>query len=375
VGAKAVLECRDKRCRDEMNRAKTALWPTLLDWHFGVSLFAIALSISAPSVLAQGIPASPVVTQMPDNTDRASITATGTIIGTIVDKDGAVISNAKVALTAGPFTTQMQSGDNGAFTFTDVPAGPFQVAVSAPGFADQTQAGVLAAGQEFIVPEVQLVVATTVEVQVTQTRDEIAAEEVRVEERQRVFGVIPNYYVSYVPEPVPLSTRQKFHLGWKFTIDPVSIAFAGVFAGAQQASDSHSGYGQGAQGYAKRFGAAYTDFVTGVFFGNMVFPALLKQDPRYFYKGTGSKKSRFFYAVANAVICKGDNGHWQPNYSSILGSLTSGGISNLYYPASDRGIGLTFENTLIGIGGSAGSAVIQEFFLKKVTSHSHNPQQ
>ena len=82
-------------------------------------------------------------------------------------------------------------------------------------------------------------------------------------------------------------------------------------------------------------------------FGNAIFPALLKQDPRYFYKGTGSKKSRFFYAVANAVICKGDNGRWQPNYSSVLGSLAAGGLSNLYYPASSRnGVGLTFENTL-----------------------------
>lgn len=358
-----------------MNRAKTSLQPYRIRL-VGTSLVSFAIAISAGPMLAQDIPVSSAVSQTPDNNDRPSITATGTIIGTIVDKDGAVISNAKVALTAGPFTTQMRSGDNGAFTFADVPAGPFQVAISAPGFANQTQDGVLTAGQEFIVPEVQLVVATTVEVQVTQTREEIAAEQVRVEEKQRVFGVIPNYYVSYVSEPVPLNAHQKFHLGWKFTIDPVSIALAGIFAGAQQATDSYSGYGQGAQGYAKRFGAAYADFVTGVFFGNMVFPALLKQDPRYYYKGTGSKKSRFFYAVANAVICKGDNGHWQPNYSSMLGSLASGGISNLYYPASDRnGLGLTFENTLIGIGGSAGSAVIQEFFLKKLTSHSHDPQQ
>ena len=358
-----------------MNCDRAALRPTLFDWHVSLSILALALVISVCPILAQDTPISPATSQMSGVNATSSIATTGTIIGTIVDKDGAVIANAKVALTAGSFTKQTKSGDNGAFTFNDVPEGPFQVAISAPGFADQTQTGVLAGGQEFIVPEVQLVVATTVEVQVTQTREELAAQEVHVEEKQRVFGVVPNYYVSYVPDPQPLSARQKFQLGWKFTIDPVSIAIAGIFAGAQQASDSYSGFGQGAQGYGKRFGAAYADFVTGVFFGNMVYPALFKQDPRYFYKGKGSKKSRFFYAVANAVVCKGDNGRWQPNYSSVLGSLTSGAISNLYYPASDRnGIRLTFENTLIGFGGTAGSAIVQEFFLRKLTSHSHDPQ-
>ncbi len=368
--AKAVLGWRHR-----VNCVKTALARTLFDGHVRLPLVAIAIVVSAFPALPQDTPASPVMTPIQDNPVSPPITATGTIIGTIIDKDGAVVSNAKVALTAGSFSTQTQSGDNGAFTFTDVPAGSFQVAISAPGFADQVQTGVLSAGQEFIVPEVQLVVATTVEVRVTQTRQEIAAEEVHVEEKQRVFGVVPNYYVSYAPDPEPLSARQKFHMGWKFTIDPVSIAIAGVFAGVQQATNSYSGYGQGAEGYSKRFGAAYADFVTGVFFGNMVYPALFKQDPRYFYKGTGSKKSRFFYAVANAVVCKGDNRHWQPNYSSVLGSLTSGAISNLYYPASDRnGVALTFENTLIGVGATAGSAVVQEFFLRKLTSHSHDPQ-
>src|SRR6202042_3601118 len=110
----------------------------------------------------------------------------------------------------------------------------------------------------------------------------------------------------------------------------------------QQADNSFSGYGQGAQGYGKRYGAAYADFVTGTFLGSAVLPSVLKQDPRYFYKGTGSTRSRVLYAMANAVICKGDNGHWQADYSGILGALAAGGISNLYYPASSRsGAGLT----------------------------------
>jgi hypothetical protein len=74
------------------------------------------------------------------------------------------------------------------------------------------------------------------------------------------------------------------------------------------------------------------------------------------------------YAVANSVICKGDNKQWQPNYSNILGSLAAGGISNLYYPARDRnGASLTFENAAIGVGATAISNLLQEFVIRKLT--------
>ena len=294
----------------------------------------------------------------------------GTVRGTVVDKDGAAVPNAKVDLAAGAFNAQSASSDDGSFTFKDVPVGAFQLSLSAPGFGTQTLTGVLRAGEDHVVPAVQLAVAATVEVNVTQTREEIAEEQIHVQEKQRLLGVVPNYYVSYPADPQPLNSRQKFQLGWKFAFNPFSLAIAGFTAGIEQANNSYSGYGQGAQGYAKRVGATYADFVSGTFFGGVIFPTLLKQDPRYLYKGTGSKKSRFFYAVANAVICKGDNGHWQPNYSNVLGSLAAGGLSSLYYPASDRnGVALTFENALIGIGGSAAGAVFQEFFSKKLTPH------
>src|SRR5208282_4381345 len=155
---------------------------------------------------------------------------------------------------------------------------------------------------------------------------------------------------------------------WRSTIDPVNFAITGVVAGAQQATDQFSGYGQGAQGYGKRYGASYADLVSGTFIGGAILPSLLKQDPRYFYKGTGSVRSRLLYAIANSVICKGDNGHWQANYSSILGSLAAGGISNLYYPSTDRsGASLTFETALIGTGESAAANLFQEFLVRKLT--------
>jgi hypothetical protein len=183
-----------------------------------------------------------------------------------------------------------------------------------------------------------------------------------------VLGVIPNFYVSYDPNAVPLTSKQKFKLARKTIVDPVTFVLVGGIAGVEQAQNDFSGYGQGAQGYGKRFGAGYADTVAGTFIGSAILPSLLKQDPRYFYKGSGSKRSRILYAIANAVICKGDNGRWQPNYSNILGSVAAGGISNLYYPAQDRnGAGLTFENAAIGIGASAASNLLQEFLIRKLT--------
>jgi hypothetical protein len=156
-------------------------------------------------------------------------------------------------------------------------------------------------------------------------------------------------------------------------VDPVSFGLIGVIAGIQQAQSAFSRYGQGAEGYGKRYGTSYANFVSGTFIGSAILPSLLKQDPRYFYKGSGSKRSRILYALANSVICKGDNGNWQPNYSSILGNLAAGATSNLYYPAKHRdGVGLTFEGGAIGIGATTGANLIQEFFIRKLTRNVPN---
>ena len=182
--------------------------------------------------------------------------------------------------------------------------------------------------------------------------------------------MIPNFYVTYAKDAVPLNTRQKYELACKSTFDPITFVVTGAIAGGQQATNAYSGYGQGAQGYAKRFGATYADITIGTFIGSAILPSVMKQDPRYFYKGTGSFKSRFYYAIANAVICKGDNMKWQLCYSSLLGSLASGAISNAYYPSTDRGVALTFQNFGIGIGATAGVNLLQEFVLRKLTPHT-----
>jgi uncharacterized membrane protein YeaQ/YmgE (transglycosylase-associated protein family) len=306
------------------------------------------------------------------STGEATAAKPGSISGTIVDKDGAVIANAKISLAQDGVTPvrDVRSGNDGQFVFIGVAPGAFHLTVVAPGFATRQESGDLQPGQEYLFPQIQMAVGAIVDVSVTVSPEIVAEEEIHEQEKQRVFGVVPNFYVSYVPDAVPLTKKQKFELGWKSSIDPISFGLAGVLAGLEQADNAFNGYGQGSQGYFKRFGATYADFTIGTFVGNVILPALLKQDPRYFYKGIGSRKSRLGYALANAVICKGDNGRWQPNYSNMLGGLAAGGISNLYYPAANRnGVGLTFENAVLGIAGSAAAGVIQEFFIKKVTPH------
>jgi len=264
---------------------------------------------------------------------------------------------------------EVLSGDDGQFSFANIAPGAFQLTITSGGFATQTSSGILRSGEIYIVPQIALAVATDIaEVKVELSQTEVAEEQIEVEEKQRVLGVIPNFYISYVPDAVPLTSKQKFKLAWKTIVDPVTFAWNGAVAGVEQAQNDFNGYGQGAQGYAKRYGAAYADVVTGTFIGSAILPSLLKQDPRYFYKGTGSKRSRILYAIANAVICKGDNGHWQANYSSIIGSLAAGGIANLYYPAQNRnGAGLTFETALLGTGASAATNLFQEFLVRKLT--------
>jgi hypothetical protein len=322
---------------------------------------------------APGVPVTPASAPQ----DAPGQRQLGSISGTVVDQDGAVIAHVRITLTQPGAHSKIEafSGGDGRFAFAGVMPGPFQLALAASGFAPQEKTGVLPAGENYEMPQIALAVArSNVDVEVTVPTEQIAEDQVRVEEQQRLLGVIPNYYVSYIPHAAPLTTKLKFQLAWKTTIDPVSLVITGGIAGVEQANNAYSGYGQGAQGYGKRFGAAYADFVSGTFIGSAILPSLLKQDPRYFYKGTGSRTSRFLYAVANAVICKGDNGRWQPNYSSIIGGLAAGGISNIYYPAQNRnGASLTFENDLIATGEGAIGNVIQEFFLRKITPHAPSP--
>ncbi len=303
------------------------------------------------------------------------------ILGVVASADGEEYEGALVTLTlkSTGASRLLMTDSSGAFNFLNVPAGDFEIAVSSKGFTTQTVSGVLRSGESWDAHTIVLPMATaTTEVNVTATQADIAEEQFHEEVHQRVLGVVPNFYVTYVPNAPPMTTREKYMLALRWSADPFTLLSTGAVAGMEQAENTFRGYGQGAQGYGKRFGANYADGFIGNLLGGAVLPALFKQDPRYFYKGTGTTRSRILYAIANAVVCRGDNGHTQFDYSGILGSLAAGGISNLYYPAANRnGVGLTFEETGLGTLGSAAGNLFQEFlarrFTPKVPDYAGNP--
>ena len=139
------------------------------------------------------------------------------------------------------------------------------------------------------------------------------------------------------------------------------------WAAVQQGADTQI-WPKDAQGYGKRLGAGLADAATEDLVGNAILPSLLHQDPRYFYQGSGTKKSRALHAILAAFICKGDNGAWQPNYSTWGGSLIATSVSTAYYPSSDRDAAHVFKNFGVGMGLHVGSSLAQEFILGKFTS-------
>lgn len=195
-----------------------------------------------------------------------------------------------------------------------------------------------------------------------QSQQDQAEQQLKQQEHQRILGIIPNFNTTNLQNAAPLSPKQKFHLAFRSAIDPFQFVASGALAGFGQARDDDPGYGQGVEGYAQRYGASYADSADGVLWGNAIYPVLLHEDPRYFRKGSGSFRARFLYAISTTVWTKNDNGTWGPNYANVLGNLTAGGISNLYYPSTNRGIGLTFEGAATVTAEGALGALGVEFW-------------
>jgi hypothetical protein len=304
---------------------------------------------------------------LPGDTGQTQ-TGTGSVSGTVVDQTGTALAGARVTLSIGNASTEEATTDeDGQFFFVNVSPGPFRLSVTASGFEAQTVSGTLSPGEAYSVPKLTVeVVGVNTEVEVMPTA-ELAEVQIKQQEKQRVLGV-PNFYVTYASNAAPLDVNQKFQLAWHSSVDPVTLGLVAATAGIEQAADQYSAFGEGAAGYGRRFGAAYGDAAISTFLGGAILPSIFKQDPRFFFKENGTKKQRILYAIAASVICKGDNGHWEPNYSTILGSLAAGGISNLYYPPQNRDdLAVTFEGTAIGIGANAGANILQEFVVPKLT--------
>jgi hypothetical protein len=303
--------------------------------------------------------------------DQPALEEPGSISGKIVDQSGANIIGAEVKLTCEKQSSALEttSDEDGLFAFSRVLPGPFRLTISSPGLAPQESSGTLQSGEAYVTPVIVLVIPTQViEVHVGLPPEELANVQIKEQEKQRVLGVIPNFYVSYITDAAPLAPKNKFELAWKSASDPITLAGVGVLAGIDQAGDRWPAYGQGTQGYAKRLGATYANVFAATFIGGAIMPSVLKQDPRYFYKGTGSKRSRMLRALGSSVVCKGDNGHWQPNYSNVIGSFAGAGLGALYLPANDRrGTGFLVSSTLIRLGETSLAGVLQEFVLPRLT--------
>jgi hypothetical protein len=192
------------------------------------------------------------------------------------------------------------------------------------------------------------------------SRHEKAEEQLKEQERQRIAGVMAAFNTTRNRDAVPLSPGQKFRLFFKSATDPWPFFLTGVVAGIGQAEDSYSEWGQGFQGYAKRYGAAYSDYFIGNFFGNAVLPSLLREDPRYFQKGTGRAATRVVWAAASTVWCRRDKGTWGPNYANVAGNMIGAAIARVYYPASERTVGDTIDDGLtVTVEGIVGAEVIE----------------
>jgi Carboxypeptidase regulatory-like domain len=297
--------------------------------------------------------------------------APSTVVGTATDTNGNPLEGATVTLvgigqSGHPATT---SNENGYFEFHNVaPRNVYQLTIHAPGFADWTSSDfTVQSGEYKIVTDSKLRVEraqTTVNVNYSPV--EVATQQVEVAEKQRVLGIIPNFYVVYDSNPEPLTTKLKFKLAWRVSRDPVTVAGVGFMAGVKQMGNSPD-FEQGASGYAKRVGVTAADGFADIMIGGAILPSLLHQDPRYYYQGTGSTTSRLLHAVSAPFVCKGDNGHTQPNYSSLGGDLAVGALSNAYFPTSNRGVGLVFGSFAIGTAERVAASVAQEFLLRKLT--------
>jgi hypothetical protein len=198
-----------------------------------------------------------------------------------------------------------------------------------------------------------------------QSSDEIATEQVKAQVTQRGFLLIPNFYALYAPNPAPLNVRLKFRLALRLARDPFTFAGVALLAGIGQATD-HPDYAQGATGYGERFATNYANSFTYIMLDGAILPSLLHQDPRYFYKGTGTRKARVAHVFYSLIVTRADNGHLQPNYSQLGGDLISAGISILYYPRESRDAGMVFQGFATNTALHLAVRMLDEFVFRPV---------
>ena len=294
------------------------------------------------------------------------------IKGVVSDIQGGLVPGAQIVITCvePPSTHDAVADSAGFFSVGGLSAGTYSVTISSPGLKTYVVHDLhLRPGEIYSMPEISLPIArTTADVTVTLTTEELAEAELQNELKQRVLGVLPNFYTSYQWKAAPLSARQKFKLTARATTDPVFLGVTAITAGIQQAQNTYPEYGGGAAGYWKRYGAAYGDAVIGRFMGSVVFATVFRQDPRYFVMTNGSWVRRSWHAISSTVIQRGDNYHWEPAYAHLLGSATTGLIASTYHPGSNPGK-LVLDNTILDLGNKAANNLIREFVLRHLAKN------
>jgi hypothetical protein len=262
----------------------------------------------------------------------------------------------------------------GGFQVSGLPPGNYDVKISASGMSDWTASDVTVSttAQSTPLQAVMQVAPAVFTVTAKLSPEERAEEQLRHETQQRVLGVIPNYFVAYDKNAAPLSPMQKLNLSFKMLVDPVTFAAVGITAGIQQSMNSYHQFGQGSEGYAKRYAAAYGDAATSMLITSVAADSVLHQDPRYFYSGTGTRKQRAWYAVKSAFRAKGDNGKWQPPYAGLIGTVAAAEISDLYYPGSRTQYTLLGRTLMFHFAGLVGLNLAEELLFKKLTTHSRD---
>jgi hypothetical protein len=342
-------------------------------WCLFVLVFA-AHSLSGLSTSSAGLPDAPSPQAQNATASSQADPTTSSIAGTVEDLHGAPISGVVVTVTgvndnAETHTATVDSA--GAFTISGLAAGIYQVTIMLPGQSPQVATVVtLGSREERVLP-----IATSrhprssTTVHVDASINQVATAQVKIEEKQRVLGVVPNFYTSYIWNSAPLTPKLKFKLALRAEIDPIEFATDAGVAGVEQWHNTFPGYGRGWQGYGKRFGSAYADSVIGAFLGRATLPSIFHQDPRYFYRGTGSVGSRVFYALAQTFVTRGDNGDTEVNYSHLLGNFLTAGISNVYRAPSDRTASITFRDAGIVTAGDAAGNLLREFLSRPFTTN------
>ena len=182
--------------------------------------------------------------------------------------------------------------------------------------------------------------------------------------KDRLFFTLPNFLTLENANQVPpLTTGQKYKVVARSSFDYVQYPWYGFLSGISQAENSEPGYGQGAQGYGKRFGAAMADGTIENFMTSAVFPSLLRQDPRFFQSGHGGFRRRAWYAFTRILVTRGDNGNSQFNYSEVVGSALSSAISTYsYHPHADKTVSNTGKVWGTQVGYDALTYVVKEFW-------------